>query len=103
MSGRSMVVDELQALMETPVPGDSRLFLERIEHALTDGYAEALALEGERLRIERRMAELAAALDLGDTGAKARELSSLAKRGTSLDTTLAPLRTQLSSPRARAR
>jgi hypothetical protein len=30
-----------------------------VEHTLTDGYALALELEAERLRIERRMTELA--------------------------------------------
>ena len=41
--------------------------LDRIERTLTDGYAHALTLEGERLRLERRLTELARELNVGDT------------------------------------
>ena len=47
------IVDRIRTLVQEP-PGESpgRL-LARMEHTLTDGYAHALALEGEVLRIER--------------------------------------------------
>ncbi|HEX3805953.1 MAG TPA: hypothetical protein VHV52_04145 [Gaiellaceae bacterium] len=54
--------------------------LDRIERTLTDGYAQALSLEAERLRLERQLAELAQGIQRGDTAKKARELSTLAKR-----------------------
>jgi len=54
--------------------------LDRIERTLTDGYAHALSLEGERLRLERRLAELARELHVGDTQTKTVELSSVAER-----------------------
>ena len=50
------------------------------EKTLTDGYAHALSLEGERLRLERRLSELARELDTGDTEMKTDELSLVAKR-----------------------
>lgn len=62
--------------------------LARLENALTDGYAHALALEGEGRRIERRLAE--ATRELGRSGATAQldELAELARR---LDTNRAEL------------
>lgn len=54
--------------------------LDRIERTLTDGYAHALTLEGERLRLERRLAELARELHVGDTANKTDELSTVARQ-----------------------
>jgi ABC-type phosphate transport system auxiliary subunit len=54
--------------------------LDQIENTLTDGYAHALSLEAEGLRLERRMTELAQGIQRGDTAKKARELSELARR-----------------------
>jgi hypothetical protein len=53
---------------------------ERIERTLTDGYAYALLLEGERWRLEKRIGELAHGLQRGDTASKAKELSTLTQR-----------------------
>ena len=54
--------------------------LVHIERTLTDGYAQALALEAERWRIQKRLAEVAHALQAGDLAGKADELAALAKR-----------------------
>jgi len=54
--------------------------LDRIERTLTDGYAQALSLEGERLRLERRLTELTRELNVGDVQTKTDELSSVAER-----------------------
>ena len=54
--------------------------LEQIERTLTDGYAHALNLEAENVRLGRRIAEVTQGLQRGDTIRKARELSSLARR-----------------------
>ena len=54
--------------------------LAQIERTLTDGYAHALELEGEKLRLERRVSEITQQIDRGDTAENARELASLARR-----------------------
>ena len=59
---------------------ESERDLDRIERTLTDGYAQALSLEGERLRLERRLSELARELHRGDTADKTDELASVAER-----------------------
>jgi hypothetical protein len=53
---------------------------ERIERTLTDGYAHALNLEGEKWRLEKRIDELAHGLQRGNTEGKAKELSALTKQ-----------------------
>lgn len=67
--------EQINALMRTETRD-----LETIERTLTDGYAHALALEGEKWRLEKRIAEVAQTLQRGDTAKKAEELSTLAKR-----------------------
>ena len=59
---------------------------EDVEHTLTDGYARALALEGERLRTERRIRALA-----GDAE-HVPELRALKSRLGNLDSDLSELR-----------
>jgi hypothetical protein len=59
---------------------------EVIEHTLTDGYARALALEGERLKAEERIRALA-----GDAE-HAPELRALKRRVRALDSELTQLR-----------
>ena len=73
--------------------------LARLEETLTEGYAQALALEAERWRLERRLGEMAreGGADVGE------ELQLLGKRLTSADSELAELRILLGSLQARAR
>jgi hypothetical protein len=84
------------------VDGDANEPAERllatIEHTLTDGYAHALALEGERLRLERQIGE--AVTHLEDDDAKA--LASLAARLEMTDRDLVRLRAVLVALRRRA-
>ena len=82
-----MVLERIDALLggAPPVP--------ELERTLTDGYATALALEGERLRIERRMDGVAAAIDKNPEGAD--ELSALAERRARIDDELSHLRARL--------
>ena len=54
--------------------------LQQIERTLTDGYAHALALEAERSRLERQIAQVAQGIEDGDTAENARELASLTRR-----------------------
>jgi hypothetical protein len=82
--------------------GGSTSDLEQIEHTLTDGYANALALEAEQWRLEKQISEVTQRLECGDLEQKAIELSTLRKRldGTTGD--LVKLRAQLVHLRRRA-
>lgn len=73
-----------------------------LERTLTDGYAEALSIEAERSRIQRRMGEVTAAIASGDPAVETRELASLAQRLEVSNGDLVRLRRLLASLRARA-
>lgn len=68
-----------------------------VEHTLTSGYAYALGLESERLRLQRR---LTAVLGSASPAAEATALTGLLRR---TDEELAHVRSLLSSLRAHAR
>jgi hypothetical protein len=70
-----------------------------IEDALTEGYAQALALEAERRRLERRIAELAGGLTGDGDGDSVSELAELAGRRTCADGELTRLRDVLQALR----
>ena len=91
---------------------DTRLLIERvsallgdsvrdIEGTLTDGYAGALALEAERVRLERRFAELARALADNQGPERLSELRSLRHRISRTDEELSRLRAVLALVRER--
>ena len=65
--------------IETMISAETR-DLTQIERTLTDGYAEALLLEAEKWRIERRIAEVTQGIQRGDTAKKARELATLSRK-----------------------
>jgi predicted nucleic acid-binding Zn-ribbon protein len=71
----SELLEKIKALMSAPARD-----LETIERTLTDGYAQALSLEAEKWRLEKRINEVAQSLEVGDTAQKARELAVLANR-----------------------
>jgi hypothetical protein len=87
------VSQQIEALLEAPTSGADAPTLARVEETLTEGYAEALALEAERLRLERRLGEVARE-GSADPGA---ELTSLGRRLTTADGELTRLRALLSS------
>jgi hypothetical protein len=91
--GQPNLSQQIEALLEAPTSGADAPSLARVEETLTEGYAEALALEAERLRLERRLGKVARE-GSDDPGA---ELSTLGKRLTSADGELTKLRAQLSS------
>ena len=95
--------EDINELLRLPENGDGAPSLAAIESTLTDGYAEALALEAERLRIERRLGEVAR--DAGDVSAHsvAAELAELTERLDSADGEIVRLRSLLRSLQARAR
>ena len=88
------MVQQIEALLSASEPT-----LEHVEDTLTEGYATALALEAERLRLHRRIGEIARS----ETGEHAAELRTLGSRLTDTDGELDRLRALLSSLYARAR
>ena len=76
---------------EQPRTTPGRL-LEVMEHTLTDGYAHALALEAEGMRIDR---ELTAALAALEAGAPADGLRGLSERQVEIGREVALLRRRL--------
>src|SRR5688500_13301485 len=97
------LLEEIAALVVEPASSEPARLIARIEHTLTAGYARALALEAERLRLERRISLLAAELEDGDAAEQQEELKRLALRASDADGDLGHLRTLLRSLRDRAR
>ena len=90
----SDLLEQINALIDAST-GD----VDRIEHTLTDGYAQAMSLEAERWRLERRIAEVAAEIESGDVAAKARELGASAARLAEIAADLRKLRPRLAELR----
>lgn len=88
------MMQEIEELLTAEAPP-----LDRLESMLTDGYAQALALEAERWRLERRLGEVAreGGVGIGD------ELSSIGRRLNLADDELSKLRALLRSLHERAR
>ncbi|MGH3035672.1 MAG: hypothetical protein ACRDMU_00695 [Gaiellaceae bacterium] len=82
MEDLTILCDRIRLLVERrpAVPADD------VEHTLTDGYARALALEGERRRARERVHTLAGSAD------HVEELRALKGRLESLDRQVAELR-----------
>jgi hypothetical protein len=97
-----MIYDEIRSMLAAPPSGADAPSLQEIEETLTAGYANALALEAERLRLERRIAAAAAALNTKSENPSTAELATLAQQLTVADGDLAQLRALLSSLRVRA-
>jgi chromosome segregation ATPase len=97
-----MVIDDILELLTTPTPTASKPFLDRVDATLTDGYAQALQLEAERSRTERRIAEVVARLG-GDQAIHRHEpeLVELSEKLMSANAEIASLRTLLTSLRNR--
>jgi hypothetical protein len=87
------MLDQIEELLRADAPT-----LALMEDTLTEGYAQALALEAERWRLERRIGEVARA---GSTDFD--ELRTLGTRLSRADGELATLRTLLGRLHERAR
>jgi len=83
------LVSRIRGMLDPRSPDPGQPLLTEMEHTLTDGYARALELEGERLRLERRIGELASRIEGLD---EAGELRVLAQRLRNADENLASLR-----------
>jgi hypothetical protein len=97
-----MIQDDIRTLLDAPPTGEDAPSLDRIENALTAGYARALALDAERWRLERRIANVAARLADDASDEDAAELAQLGRRLSRADDDLSRLRGLLVSLRNRA-
>src|SRR5687768_8694855 len=94
----SVLCDEIRTLLQQPASAPD-LSLERLEDTLTEGYARALALEAERLRIERQIGALGADVNRGEPAGN--EIETLAARLSHASGKLDGLRGLLASLRKR--
>jgi hypothetical protein len=92
------LVSRIHELLDAP-DGAPAPLLAAMEHTLTDGYARALALEGETMRIERDIGEIVATIKDGN---RSRDLPTLASRLASTENELLRLRELLALLRGRA-
>lgn len=92
------LVDDINKLLALE---PARTPLARVEDTLTAGYAHALALEAQQLRLERKLWQLAR--DLGEPDVVAHEATELSDQLTGVERELKDLRTLLVTLRDRAR
>jgi hypothetical protein len=97
------MLQQIEKLLIAPTSGATAPTLASLEDTLTEGYAQALALEAERWRLERRLGEVARTAGGPDASSLTEELSALAKRLTRADGELSQLRSLLGSLHERAR
>ena len=88
-SDRTTVLDDIRALAAAPRPE-----LEDVERTLTDGYAHALSLEAERLRLQRQLEQRAVELPNAPADGVA-EVTGLARGLAATDGELTELRAAL--------
>jgi len=99
----AVVLKRIEELLDAPVTGASAPSLAHLEATLTDGYAQALALEAERSRIERRIGEVATTAEDRVESGLAEELAALSVRRRLADRELRRLRSLLGRLNDRAR
>ena len=101
LPGRSalpaMIHDEIRTILSAPTVGDDAPTLPSVEDTLTAGYARALTLEAEHRRLQRRLADSAAALADDDSPRRVKELRRLAQKLKAVDAELVELRALLGS------
>ena len=98
-----MLHQRIEELLEAPASGVAAPSLAHLEATLTDGYAEALALEAERSRIERRIGEVAGRVDEPSEAGATEEIVALARKLTHAEGELGNLRAMLQRLNARTR
>jgi ABC-type phosphate transport system auxiliary subunit len=92
MADLAPLLERITGLLKNRSADPGKPLVTEMEDTLTDGYARALQLESERLRLERRIGELAHSVDGRE---QADELKALAGRLRDVDADLDGLRSQL--------
>ena len=92
------VLDDIRALAATPAP-----LLDQVERTLADGYACALAIESEQLRLRVRLEECAAALGDNPGSERIGEIAGLGRSLARTESELVELRGALVELTAKAR
>ena len=96
-----LLIGDIRSLLDAPATGAGAPDLQRLEETLTSGYARALALEAESLRLERRLGELVATIARESSPQLAEELTSVAHRLATHEGQIAQLRELLAPLRER--
>jgi hypothetical protein len=89
---RTAVLDDIAALAAAHAPP-----LDEVERTLADGYAYALAIEAERLGLQRRLEQSARLLGAQPVAGRIAEVSELANGVARADDELTELRTALAA------
>jgi hypothetical protein len=92
MADLAPLLERISGLLKNRSADPGKPLVTEMEDTLTDGYARALQLEAERLRLERRIGELAHNVDGPE---EADELKALAGRLRDVDAELERLRNRL--------
>jgi hypothetical protein len=92
MADLAPLLERITGLLKNRSADPGKPLVTEMEDTLTDGYARALQLEAERLRLERRIGELARSVDGPE---EADELKALATRLRDVDVELDRLRNRL--------
>lgn len=95
------VLTEIRSLLDTPAAA-GRPSRAVVEDMLTSGYAYALDLEGQCLRIQRRLREVVRSTEASSVRARADEAATLERLLGEADRELASVRALLSTLRAQA-
>lgn len=98
---RDIVIERIRTLLAALNNNNGTPSRERIESTLTEGYAEALALDGERLRLERKIDDVTAHLASGGRS-RLEELQKVMARLERTEQDLADLRELLTALRNRS-
>jgi hypothetical protein len=93
--------EEIRRLLDQPLSQGRAGYVARLEQTLTEGYARALGLEAERVRLERQLGQVARTLDGQYDPKRARELALIANRVTATEEELTGLRGLLVALRER--
>jgi hypothetical protein len=92
------VLEDIRTLTATPAP-----LIGQVERTLADGYACAMGLEAERLRLRLRLEERAAALGDNPGSERIGEIAGLGQRLARTESELVELRAALLELAAKAR
>jgi hypothetical protein len=92
MADLAPLLERISRLLKNRSADPGKPLVTEMEDTLTDGYARALQLEAERLRLERRIGELARSVDGPE---EADELKALAGRLRDVNVELEGLRDRL--------